>query len=486
MSNKLIITDKPAGWINAIRDSLRDVDVITPGEYFDGEAYQKSKKYKIVNLCKSYQYQSLGYYVSLLAEARGHKTMPEISTLQDFRFPSLVKDDAQDFDDLIQATFKKRKEDRLELFVCFGQTHDSKLNRVGSLLFNLFQVPMLKAVFTKKEKWILAQLKPLNLNEFPDSYEEILKTALDSYLQGKNRLQKQYSRKKFDMAILVNPEEQTPPSNPKAIQHFVKAGEKVGFNVDVITKNDFAKLIQYDALFIRETTNVNHHTFKFAKKAASEGLIVMDDPDSILRCTNKVYLSELLSAHQIPTPRYWIIKKDKLSQLKTDKLEFPIILKQPDGSFSKGVKKARDEKEFLEVLKDFFQSSELVIAQEFLPTDFDWRVGVLNKKPLYVCKYYMAANHWQIVNWKGAGMPEEGDAETLAVEDAPKALLDLAVKATSLIGNGLYGVDIKQQGKKFHIIEINDNPNLDEGVEDKVLKQQLYLNIMQEFMNRLV
>lgn len=482
MAQKLIITDKPEEWIS----SIPDVEVVTPGSYFSETAYQKSKKYRVVNLCKSYQYQSLGYYVSLLAEARGHKVMPEVSTLQDFRFQSLVREDAEDFDDLIQEVFKKQAQDRVDLYVCFGKAHVPELNRVGSLLFNLFQAPILKAVFLKKEKWTLGQLKPLNLNEFPDANLNHLKGALNEYLQGKNRISKQYSRKKYDLAILINPEEQTPPSDKKAIQNFVKAGEKIGFNVDLITKNDFAKLIQYDALFIRETTNVNHHTFKFARKAASEGLIVMDDPDSILRCTNKVYLSELLSANQIPTPKYWIIKKDKLSQLKKDRMDFPIILKQPDGSFSKGVKKAKNEEEFLSVLKDFFQTSELVIAQEFIPTDFDWRVGVLNKKPLYVCKYFMAANHWQIVNWKGAGMPEEGDAETLAIGDAPKALLDLAVKATSLIGNGLYGVDIKQQGNKFYVIEINDNPNLDEGVEDKVLKQQLYLTIMQEFMNRLI
>ena len=74
----------------------------------------------------------------------------------------------------------------------------------------------------------------------------------------------------------------------------------------------------------------------------------------------------------------------------------------------------------------------------------------------------------------------------MAVEEAPKALLNLAVKATSLIGNGLYGVDIKQRGKKFYIIEINDNPNLDEGVEDQLIKQNLYTSIMQEFMNRLL
>lgn len=483
MSSKLIVTDRPEEWV----DVIQDVEVLTPGDYFSGEQFQKSKKFKVVNLCKSYQYQSVGYYVSLLAEARGHKVMPEISTLQDFRFPSLMKEDAEDFDDIIQDTFKKQKTDKLELFVCFGKAHLPALNRAGTLLFNLFQAPILKAVFSKKDKWTLQQLKPLNLNEFPDTLDAHLKEALDEYLQGKNRINKQFSRKTYDLAILINPDEETPPSSKKAIQNFVKAGEKVGFNVDLITKNDFAKLIQYDALFIRETTNVNHHTFKFAKKAASEGLIVMDDPESILRCTNKVYLSELLRAHQIPTPKYWIIKKDKLSQLKLQKVEFPIILKQPDGSFSKGVKKAKDEAEFITVLKDFFQTSELVIAQEFIPTDFDWRVGVLNKKPLYVCKYFMAANHWQIVNWQqGVKEPDQGEAETMAVDAAPKALLDLAVKATSLIGNGLYGVDIKQQGKKYYIIEINDNPNLDDGVEDRVLKQQLYLNIMQEFMNRLV
>ncbi|MFH6984331.1 RimK family protein [Marinoscillum sp. 108] len=482
MAYKLIVTERQDEW----KDLPDDVELISPSDYFSTDIYQKSRKYKVVNLCKSYQYQSVGYYVSLLAEARGHKVMPQITTLQDFRFPALVREDAEDFDDIIQQSLKKQTGDKLDLIICLGQVYQPQFARISTLLFNLFQVPILKACFTKKDKWMLTQLKPLNLSELPEDQKGLLRTALDEYLQGKNKLNKQYSRKKYDLAILINPEEETPPSNKKAIQNFVKAGEKVGFNVDLITKNDFAKLIQYDALFIRETTNVNHHTFKFAKKAASEGLVVMDDPESILRCTNKVYLSELLRAHSIPTPAYYIIKKDKMSQINASAFEYPIILKQPDGSFSKGVKKAKNEAELIKVLKDFFQTSELVIGQEFIPTDFDWRVGVLNKKPLYVCRYYMAADHWQIVNWKGSDTPDEGDADTIAVEDAPKALIDLAVKATSLIGNGLYGVDIKQRGKKFYIIEINDNPNLDEGVEDAVLKHQLYQTIMQEFMNRLV
>ncbi|REE05700.1 RimK family protein [Marinoscillum furvescens] len=481
MSDILLVTEKPEDW----QGWSERVQVVTPGAYFSSADYTKYRKYKVINLCKSYQYQSLGYYVSLLAEARSHKVMPQIATLQDFRFPTLVKEDAEDFDAIIQSVLKKTEGDKLELFVCFGKVQDQAFAKIGTLLFNLFQVPVLKAQFVRKEKWMLGQLRPHNVGDLPETEKELLNKSLEEYVLGKNRSSKQFSRKKYDLAILINPEEQTPPSNKKALANFVKAGEKIGFNVDFITKNDFAKLIQYDALFIRETTNVNHHTFKFAKKAAAEGLVVMDDPESILRCTNKVYLSELLQAHKIPTPAFQILRKDKTGMIPSG-LEYPVILKQPDGSFSKGVKKARDEAELKKVLADFFQTSELVIAQEFIPTDFDWRVGILNKQPLYVCRYYMAANHWQIVNWKNAGSPEEGDADTIAVEDAPKALLDLAVKATALIGDGLYGVDIKQRGKKFYIIEINDNPNLDEGVEDQVLKQKLYQQIMQEFMNRLV
>ncbi len=480
MSLKIIVTDHPRDWSG----SVSDAEIISPQDYFSEELYQKNKKFKVVNLCKSYQYQSLGYYVSLLAEARGHKVMPEISTLQEFRFPSFVREDAEDFDELIQQELKKITGDRIEIIICFGKSDLAAFNRVGVLIFNLFQVPILRAVFSKKDKWFLTNLKPLNLKELPSTHLVHLKQSLDEYLQGKKRLQKQYSRKKYDMAILINPEETTAPSNKKAIQHFVKAAEQVGFNVDLITKNDFAKLIQYDALFIRETTNVNHHTFKFAKKAAAEGLVVMDDPESILRCTNKVYLSELLSTNKIPTPKYWIIRKDHLTHQKMD-FNFPVIIKQPDGAFSKGVKKVKDKGELGIVLKDFFQTSDLVIAQEFIPTQFDWRVGVLNKKPLYVCKYFMAADHWQIANWKDGKLTGEGDTETIAIEKAPPDLIDLAIKATSLIGNGLYGVDIKQSDNKYYIIEINDNPNLDDGIEDQSLKHQLYLTIMQEFFRRL-
>ena len=39
----------------------------------------------------------------------------------------------------------------------------------------------------------------------------------------------------------------------------------------------------------------------------AEGLIVIDDPDSILKCTNKVFQRELLSRHRTPQPKSMVV-----------------------------------------------------------------------------------------------------------------------------------------------------------------------------------
>jgi glutathione synthase/RimK-type ligase-like ATP-grasp enzyme len=476
---KLIIVENPNNW----QFTLEDVEVITPAKYISTELYQQSKGLKVINLCKSFQYQSLGYYVSLLAEARQHKVLPGIATIQDLRFPSILRDDSQDFDDLIQTSFKNVKTDRVEFDIYFGITQEESLNKLAKQLFQYVQAPSLCATFSRKNKWVLQSIKPLSLGEVPPDDRPLLRSAVEKYLQRKRDVKP--DKKKYDMAILVNPDDKNPPSDEKAIKKFIKAGDEAGFNVEVITRNDFGELIQYDALFIRETTFVNHHTFRFAKKAQSLGLAVIDDPDSILKCTNKVYLNELLTANRIPTPKSYVISKEN-QQVLPAKFSYPFILKQPDGAFSKGVFKINNEADYRNVCGEMFQKSELLIAQEFLPTKFDWRVGIIDGQVLYVCKYFMANEHWQIVNWNTQEKQhQDGDVESVPVDQAPSGLLKTALKATSLIGRSLYGVDMKEVDGKFYVIEVNDNPNIDSGVEDKILKDKLYASIMDVFLNKI-
>ncbi|MEQ9424647.1 MAG: RimK family protein [Cyclobacteriaceae bacterium] len=477
---KIVVTEKPENW----KLDLEGVDVVAPSQYLSSTQYQTARDLKVVNLCRSYQYQSQGYYVSLLAEARSHKVLPDVATLQDFRFQRMVKDESSGFEQLIQTALEDVKADRISFNIYFGFIEEKKYRPIGLLLFNLFQAPILQATFIKKDSWELSQLKAENLDDVEESERQNMLKPLEHYLSGKKLLSKKFSRKKFDLAILVNAEDPNPPSDEKAIQNFVNAAEKLGFNVDLIGKNDFGKLIQYDALFVRETTRVDQHTFRFAKKAASEGLVVIDDPDSILKCTNKVYLFELLQRAKIPTPKTLILYKDQKNEALKE-FSFPFILKEPDGSFSKGVKKVKDEKALKEELKSFFKKSELVVAQEFFPTDFDWRIGILDRRPLYICKYYMAGGHWQIVDWSKSGQAGQGNSEAVPIWQVPVELVETALKAANLIGDGLYGVDIKERDGKFYVIEVNDNPSIDEGIEDAYLKQGLYHTIMESFLRRL-
>ena len=72
-----------------------------------------------------------------------------------------------------------------------------------------------------------------------------------------------------------------------------------------------------------------------------------------------------------------------------------------------------------------------------------------------------------------------------AKRDQGKKAQEANIKAAKAVGDGLYGVDIKQTGNAVYVIEVNDNPSIDSGVEDKYLGKELYELIMQEFADRL-
>ena len=162
-----------------------------------------------------------------------------------------------------------------------------------------------------------------------------------------------------------------------------------------------------------------------------------------------------------------------------------MVLKQPDSAFSLGVIKVGSKEEALVELNKLFKKSDMVICQEFLYSEFDWRIGILDNKPIFACKYYMSKDHWQIYDWDSDNEEKSGEHETLSVEDVPEIILQVAQKAAALIGDGLYGVDLKYVEGKVYVVEVNDNPNIDVGVEDIVLKDKLYDMLIDSIINRI-
>lgn len=476
----IIVVDNPRKW----EFNIPGIEVVSAKSYLTEQRFVNEKDVRVFNLCRSYKYQCMGYYVSLLAVARGHKAIPNVRTIQNMKSQAVIKIITDDLNDLIQKSLSHLHTDKFTLSIYFGRNVASAYDKLSIQLFNLFQAPLLRAYFIKNHKeWQIQNISPIPASEIPDEHKVFVEEFAAKYFSSRNFSVPQRNVYPYDLAILVNKEEKDPPSNDKALQKFQKASEKLGFNVDFISKDDYNKIGEYDALFIRETTRVNHHTFKFAQRAYAEGLVVIDDPISILRCSNKVYLAELLNHHNIPTPKTVTIHHDNIEEAIED-IGFPCILKQPDSAFSRGVVKVTDKEEYTKELNKLFETSDLIIAQEFMPTEFDWRVGIIDNEPIFVCKYYMAKSHWQIYNWEKNDCSKCGKTETMIPEQAPRNVISIALKAANLIGDGFYGVDLKQIGNKCYIIEINDNPSVDCGLEDSVIKDTLYKKIMEVFSKR--
>jgi glutathione synthase/RimK-type ligase-like ATP-grasp enzyme len=424
--------------------------------------------------------------VSLLAAARGHRPIPTVETLQDLRHAPVVRLVSEELEELIQRSFARLERKRFEVSVYFGRNLARRYDALARALYEQFPVPLLRATFEKRgREWQLASVRPIATSEIPESHEAFVIAQAEQHFGRRPRPSRAKRAFRYDMAILAAPENAPDaPSDPKALRRFVRAARDLAIDARLIDQHDAADVAEFDALFIREATYVNHPTYRISRRAASEGLVVIDDPVSILRCTNKVFLAEVFARKGIPHPATLVVHDDNVDEI-ADRVGLPCVLKRPDSAFSRGVVRVDTPEELRARVTDYLRDSELVVAQAFTPSEFDWRIGVLGGEALFACRYHMARGHWQIVAESRGGRRRYGKVEALPLEQTPAQAIEVATRAARLVGDGFYGVDIKQTGRRFLAIEVNDNPNVEAGYEDAVLGQRLYVAVMDWFRHKL-
>ncbi|MEZ5648669.1 MAG: RimK family protein [Alphaproteobacteria bacterium] len=473
--------------LNDIGNLSDQVKIATIKDYISRPEMFEGPRVKIVNLARSFRYLGRGYYGSLLAEGRGHKAIPSVKTALELLNPPLYRLATPELEEELRdaiAKMKDKPENSLTIHLFFGIPDDPRFTEVGWEIFSRFRCPILKVQIDDRKGWGIRSLKQVAPNELSEPQREQFTSALEGYVLKRWTMPRAKRQPRFSLAVLWDPNEKMKPSSPRTLKILTDVGKTMGVEVELITKKEYPRLAEYDALFIRETTGLDHHTYRFAKKAEEEGMPVIDDTSSIMRCTNKVFLAELLKAKRIPMPRTLILNRENLGEVESQ-ISYPIILKIPDGSFSRGIHKAENREELQRFSDELLRRSEVVLAQEFMYTEFDWRIGVLNGRPLFASQYFMSRNHWQVVKHHADGRYDEGHFRTMAIEDAPASVVNLGVRAARLMGNGLYGVDLKQTNDGVFVIEVNDNPNLDAGIEDRILGEELYREVIREFERRL-
>ena len=483
MTGWVVLVDQPKDLPNA--DTPHKV--ISTSEYLARPRLFDIGRPKIVNLSRSYAYQSKGYYASLLAEARGHRVMPTVETMLELREAKLYERALPDLEDELNRCARRadlQPEAETKLLVCFGIARDPRFEGFGRMLFDWFRCPALEVTIEPGPWLSIDRIRPRTITRLANGEGAFLREALHQHTKREWRNPKARSIAKYDLAVLHDPNEKMPPSSVASMKHFARIAERMSVDVEPITRRQLDELSEYDGLFIRETTSIDNHTYRFARRAWQEGIPVIDDPMSMIRCTNKVFLMELLGANQVPMPPTLIIAEMTDLPRAADELGLPLVVKIPDGSFSRGVHKVNTMDEFRRIAEELFEETDLVLAQKFMPTEFDWRVGVLAGEPLFVCQYRMARGHWQILKHHADGSAREGGHRTFGLDQAPREVIDTAVRAAKPIGAGLYGVDLKQTDNGVFVMEVNDNPNLDHGVEDAVGKDEIWTKLLRWFIER--
>jgi glutathione synthase/RimK-type ligase-like ATP-grasp enzyme/gamma-glutamyl:cysteine ligase YbdK (ATP-grasp superfamily) len=449
---------------------------VTAQQYLEGLRPETRASCRVINLCRELEYLSAGYYVSLIADARGQQVEPTIDTIV------RLQDDASVKRILLELGLATSEIDgeTAEALVVGGQAVEPRFRTIGRAVHTALPHPLLSLSVTRKNgTWRVSGVKSVTLEHLSPA----AKTKLISSFSGK-AARPSRAPVAYSLGVLFDEHTKQRPSTVPTIEKIIKVGQRLGVLVQTISQTEIGRVAEHDALLIRNLTGVHEPSFAFSQRAASLGMPVLDDPYSILRCGNKVHLQELMTRSGVATPPTLLATPQTTFEELADRLGTPLVVKLPDGSFSKGVSKVRTPGEWAAVGKKWFAQSPLLVVQAFVPTSYDWRVTVLGGRPLFVARYYMARGHWQIAQTK-RGSVHYGKVEAVPRRIADPEVVALACTAAGLIGDGFYGVDLKQTDDGVVVIEVNDNPNLDTNYDDTADGDVIFEDLFRWFSDRI-
>lgn len=267
------------------------------------------------------------------------------------------------------------------------------------------------------------------------------------------------------LGVLHTPGLARSPSQPESLRFLAARAAMRGRQVRFLTRDEILVLDDVAALFIRDETTPGNHTPAFAARAEALGIPVVDSSLSIAICGDKALQGELFAAMGLPCPTTRLLHADNVDAVVAD-LGFPFVLKQTDGAWSFAVWRIDSAEELAARLPALLHNRLFVVAQRWTPSPFDWRVAVLDGELLFAARYHMVPSHWQVAQWQGDRVVACGRTEGVPLRALPPEIAALALRATSRLGRGFFGVDLKETVSGPVLIEVNENTDIDVNQED--------------------
>src|SRR3954468_10946363 len=172
----VIVTDQKQNWFE-----IPDATVLTARHYLAEPESGNEGSVRVLNLCGTGRYQGRGYYVSLVAEARGQPPVPDVKTIGDLKSEAYVRALGAEIQPLVQETLHHDESERYQLDICFGKHRSHQA--LAEQLFARARAPLLRALFARAEgSWRLDALQAIGLADVALQDRAFLVEAVKSFI----------------------------------------------------------------------------------------------------------------------------------------------------------------------------------------------------------------------------------------------------------------------------------------------------------------
>lgn len=200
-------------------------------------------------------------------------------------------------------------------------------------------------------------------------------------------------------------------------------------------------------IFLFRGYNVNIVAAKIlAEKLIRDGKVVIDEILGKRFIPSKTFETSKFAEYKINHPGTFQALDISSYKIILDKAAFPIVVKPLYGQKGQGIIKINNK---TKALAFFRKNPEGYLIQEYLKTDGDVRVFVVNNKILGAIKRFVLPGDFRSNASLGA------KAEKII---PTKEMKKIAIKATRAMGYEIAGVDFLEYKNKLYVLEINSTP----------------------------
>ena len=482
----LIVVDHPEEWPL----TFAAAEVISADAYLRDERLAGMRQARVYNLCDSYDYQTAGYYVSLLAAARGHRTMPGVATIQDVKSRSLLRAD-DELEELIERSLHTIKSKRFELSIYFGcnlaERHAASEPRAVQSVSRAADAGDVREVLDDGPVAAAQHRADPGRRHAGRATATFLRQVIENHFArrgpagraGPQRPVRARSRDPDERRRALAAVE---PRGAEALRAGrARATASTSSSSTATTTAASPSSTRCSSARRRpSTTTPTASRAGRAPKGSSSSTTPSRSSAAATRCTWSSSRSGSISRSR----RRWSSAAARSTDEIIRELGLPCVLKQPDSAFSRG----RVPRRHARGARGRARSGCCRAATSSSCSRSCRRSSTGASASSTASRCSSAATSWPKATGRSTttarsarrkARPRRSPCSTRRARCCSSRC-----STANAIGDGFYGVDIKTVNGRHVLMEINDNPNVDRGVEDAVLGDELYDRIMKGFRAR--